>query len=528
MVTNGSTPAGEPAGRREWIGLAVLALPTLLLSLDLSVLILAIPNVTADLHPSSSQMLWIVDIYGFSVAGLLVTMGNLGDRIGRRRLLMIGAAMFSVASVVAAYSTSTEMLIAARAAMGIAGSTLMPNTLALIANMFRNAKQRAVAISMWTSCFMVGMAIGPLVGGLMLSSFWWGSVFLLGLPVMALLLVAAPILLPEYRHDGAGRLDPVSVVLSLAAILPVIYGLKELARGGSVGASTLVLVVGLVFGAAFVRRQRRLADPLLDLRLLARPAFSGALGMMLLGGATISGICLLFTQYLQLVVGLSPLKAGLWLIPYTIGMIAGYLISPSLAQRFRPVAVIVGGMVVTIVGYLLLTQVPATGGPAIAVIGTVLGTGGLAPMLVLGIGLVVGSAPPEKAGAASSLSQTSNEFGVALGIALLGSIGTAVYRGQVAVPNGVPADVATTAREGIAEGTAAARNLPDDAGGALLTAVREAFTSGFAAAALVSAAIVAVLATLALVLFRQVRLGDEEPAREEAAADAVPTGEPSV
>ncbi len=530
MTLNSSTSSGELAGRREWSGLAVLILPSLLLSLDLSVLILAIPHVTADLHPSSAQMLWIVDIYGFTVAGLLVTMGNLGDRIGRRRLLMIGAALFSVASVVAAWSSSAEMLIAARAVQGIAGSTLMPTMLGLISTMFRNAKQRALAISIQSSFFMVGMAIGPLVGGVMLSWFWWGSVFLLGLPVMGLLLIVAPFLLPGDRPADAGgvRLDLVSIVLSMAAVLPVVYGLKELAQGSSVLVSTVVLVVGLLFGVAFVRRQRRLADPLLDVRLLGRP-FSGALGIMLLGGSTISGIILLFNQYLQLVLGLSPLKSGLWLIPYTVGMMVGYLVAPSLAQRFRPAFVMAAGMVVSMVGFLLLTQVPVSGELVVTVIGTVLATGGLSPMVVLGIGLVVGSAPPEKAGAAGAISQTSNELGVAFGIAVFGSIATAVYRGLVEAPAGVPSDVAGAAREGIAEGTAAAGSLPGGVAGQLITAIRAAFTSAFAGAALVCAILMVVLATLAMVLFRHVRLGGDEaapaPAQEATTPDAVSTGE---
>ncbi|RSD16839.1 MFS transporter [Amycolatopsis eburnea] len=523
MTTNSSTHSGERAGRREWVGLAVLTLPTLLLALDMSVLLLAIPHVTADLHPSSSQMLWIIDIYGFTIAGLLVTSGNLGDRIGHRKLLMIGATLFSAASAVAAFSTSATMLIIARAALGIAGSTLVPTEMALISNMFRDAKQRGMALSIWTSCFMVGLAIGPLVGGVMLSAFWWGSVFLLGLPVMVLLLVAAPILLPRSEPGtGAGRLDLISAGLSLAAVLPVIYGLKELARGESVLVPTLVLVVGLLFGTAFVRRQRRLADPLLDIRLLGRPAFSGALGILLLGGSTISGILLLFNQYLQLVLGLSPLNSGLWLIPYTVAMMVGYMIAPPLAQRFRPAFVIAVGMAVSAAGFLVLTQVPVTNGLPVTVIGTVLATGGLSPMVVLGINLVIGSAPPEKAGAAGAISQTSNELGIALGIALFGSIATAAYRGQIEVPAGVPSDVATAANGGIAEGTAAAQSLSGQAGSTLLTSVREAFTSGFAVAALVCAILIALLATLALVLFRNVRLDGEAA----APADADITPEP--
>jgi DHA2 family multidrug resistance protein-like MFS transporter len=405
----------------------------------------------------------------------------------------------------------------------------MPTMLGLISTMFRDSKQRAFAISIQTSFFMVGMAIGPLVGGVMLSYFWWGSVFLLGLPVMVLLLIVAPILLPNDRPADTGRvrLDFISIVLSMAAVLPVIYGLKELAQGSSPLVPTIVLVAGLLFGVAFVRRQRGLSDPLLDVRLLGKRAFSGALGMILIGGSAISGIILLFNQYLQLVLGYSPLHSGLWLIPYTVAMMAGYLVAPALAHRFRPAHVIAAGMIVSMVGFLLIAS---GGGLAVTVIGTVLATSGLAPMLVLSIGLVIGSVPPEKAGAVGAISQTSNELGVALGIAVFGSIATIIYRGSVQIPAGVPSGVASTAREGIAQGTVAAGGLPGGLGGQLITAARDGFTSAFSGAALVCAVLMVILAGLGLVLLRRVGLGGEEtpasaPAEEVVTPETVSTGE---
>jgi len=290
----------QRAGSKQWIGLAVLALPTLLLSLDISVLYIALPHLGADLNPGSSQFLWIMDIYGFMIAGFLVTMGTLGDRIGRRKLLMIGAACFGIASILAAFSTSAEMLIVTRAVLGIAGATLMPSTLSLISNMFRDPNQRSVAIGIWMSCFMVGMIIGPLVGGILLEFFWWGSVFLLGVPVMILLLALAPFLLPEYRDEQAGRIDLFSVVLSLATMLPIIYGIKELAKYGWAAIPLLTILVGFLFGVWFVRRQRKLPDPLLDMSLFRNAAFSASLGIMLLGGVSMGGVFLFVTQYLQI------------------------------------------------------------------------------------------------------------------------------------------------------------------------------------------------------------------------------------
>jgi DHA2 family multidrug resistance protein-like MFS transporter len=231
MSTEETKPTPK-ATRKEWIGLAVIAVPCLLYSMDLNVMNLAIPHLTADLEPSATQLLWIVDIYGFLLAGFLITMGTLGDRIGRRRLLTIGAGAFGVASVLAAFSTSAEMLIVARAILGIAAATLAPSTLSLIRNMFLDARERTMAIGIWAGCFSAGGIAGPILGGLLLEHFWWGSVFLIAVPLMVLLLILAPLLLPEYRDPNAGRLDFASAVLATTAVLSMIFGMKHIAVYG--------------------------------------------------------------------------------------------------------------------------------------------------------------------------------------------------------------------------------------------------------------------------------------------------------
>jgi DHA2 family multidrug resistance protein-like MFS transporter len=448
------------AGRREWIGLAVLALPTMLLSLDVSVLYLALPHLSAGLGADATEQLWILDIYSFVLAGLLVTMGTLGDRVGRRRLLLIGAAGFGVASVLAAYSTSPGMLIATRALLGVAGATLMPSTMALIRNMFRDPKQMGQAVGVWFTCFMGGMALGPLVGGLLLEHFWWGSAFLLGVPFMVLLLVAGPILLPEYRDASAGRLDLASVALSLATILPVIYGLKEVARNGLQAPPLLAVAAGAAVGLVFVRRQRRLASPLLDLRLFGNRIFSTALAVMLLGGIVMAGTSLMSTLYLQTVAGLSPMDAGLWLIPQNVAMVLGITLAPALARRVSTAYVIAIGLGIAAVGLLAQTHAGPHGGVGFVVTGLVLASFGIALPMAMTTSLVLGSAPPEKAGSAASLSETGGEFGVALGVAALGSLGTLVYRTEFAVPASVPADVAAAAKGGITAAVAQAQRLP--------------------------------------------------------------------
>jgi DHA2 family multidrug resistance protein-like MFS transporter len=499
------------AGRREWIGLAVLTLPCLLYAMDLTVLNLAVPHLSADLRPSSTQLLWIVDIYGFLAAGSLVTMGTLGDRIGRRRLLLIGAAAFGAASVLAAWSTSAPMLIAARALLGVAGATVAPSTLSLIRNMFGDPRQRTVAISVWITSFSVGGAIGPLLGGLLLKWFWWGSVFLLAVPVMALLLVLGPLLLPEFRDTQAGRPDMVSAVLSVGAVLAVIYGLKQLAHDGSGWPPALFIVVGLAAGVVFVRRQHRLADPLLDLRLFRSAAFTTALTTNLLSFFAGFGALLFIAQYLQLVLGLSPLTAGLWMLPSSAGTILGSMLTPLLARRLRPAFVMAAGMALAAVGLALFTQLGSAVGLGILVTGSVVFSLALAPVDTLATDLAVGAAPPERAGAASALSETAAEFGGALGIAILGVIGTSIYRSQLtdAAPAGVLSKTAPGARDTLGGAVAAAGHLPGQLGHVLLGAARQAFTQGLHVAFAISAAAVLGASILTAIQLRYSRPSPE-------------------
>ena len=492
------------AGPREWLGCAVLALPTLLVSIDVSVMLLALPHISTGLHANSTQTLWIMDIYGFMLSGFLITMGTLGDRIGRRKLLMIGAAGFSGASLAAAFATTPLLLIVARALLGIAGATLGPSILALISNLFGDPRQRALAIGLWLVCFMGGMAIGPLAGGLLLEHFWWGAVFLPGLPVMLLLLVAAPLLLPEYRDPRPGRLDLASVALSLATILPIIYGLKEIARDGLHALPCATIVLGSAVGVLFVRRQLQLDHPLVDIRLFANPAFNAALGGMF--GVTLTGANMLFiTQHLQFVEGLSPLHAGLWTLPAVAASVVGFLTSPLIARRVRPARLIVAGLGVSVIGALLFTQVQATAaGLSLLVVAYAMWNLGAAPLVSLSTDLVVGSAPPARAGAAASLSETSAEFAFALGIAVLGSLGTAVYRAQLVAS--LPAGIAgEAARDSLGGAMAAAASLPEPLAMPLLLAAREAFTSGMHLVAAISAVVLCAVAVFTLRLLGHVR-----------------------
>jgi MFS transporter, DHA2 family, multidrug resistance protein len=512
------------AGRREWVGLGVLALACVLYAMDLTVLHLAVPSLSAELQPSSAQLLWITDIYGFMVAGFLVTMGTLGDRIGRRKLLLCGGAAFGVVSILAAFSTSPGQLIAARALLGIAGATLAPSTLSLLFSMFQDSRQRSVAIGVWITAFSAGGAIGPALGGVLLERWWWGSVFLLAVPVMVLLLALGPRVLPEYRDPAAGRLDLASAALSLVAVLAVVFGLKQVAQDGIGGLAVAAVAVGLAVGVVFARRQLALADPMIDLRLFRIKAFNAALATNLLGIFIVVGYFLFVAQYLQLVLGLSPLEAGLWSLPSAGGLIISSNLAPRILRRVRPAYVIGAGLGLAAIGLAVLTQVGRSREADLAILAgaSLIVSLGLAPVFAATTDLIVSSAPPERAGAASGISETGAELGGALGIAILGSIGVAVYRGRLAdaLPAGIPSEAATVARDTLGGAVGVAGQLPGELGAALLAAARDAFIQGMQLTVTLSAVVALGIAVAATVLLRAV------PATAQAETGDKPAPEP--
>ncbi|MDA2808701.1 MFS transporter [Nocardiopsis suaedae] len=507
------------AGVREWAGLAVLSLPVFLLSVDVTALHLALPHLSADLGATGTQQLWILDIYGFLLAGLLITMGTVGDRIGRRRLLMIGAAAFTAASAAAAYAPTAEALIAARALLGIAGATLMPSTMSLLKSMFTDDRQRATALALWMACFTAGAAAGPVIGGLLLEAFWWGSVFLMAVPVMALLLATGPFLLPEFRSPSPGRLDPLSVVLSLGALLPFIYALKKAAENGWSPLLLAALALAAVSGWLFARRQLRMDAPLLDLSLFRMRVFSAGLGSLLAANLVMGGVMLLLIQYLQLVKGLPPSVAGAWLVPFSLASMAASLASPALAGRLGTKPTMLLGLAVGATGLVLAaflgpdTPVLWTGTVA-AVIAL-----GMTPLGVLVMTEVMAAAPEDRSGSAAAVNETFGEMGVSLGVAAMGALAAAVYRPLMAgsLPAGTPEEAAAPARDSLAGAVAAAESLPSGAAQDLLAAAQSAFMGGFAATTAVGAVVVA---AVAFVIARYLTTGARHDAGDRTGAGA--------
>jgi DHA2 family multidrug resistance protein-like MFS transporter len=501
-----TTPAPARATSRDWLGLAVIALPCMVYAMDMTVLNLALPVLSAELRPSAAQLLWMVDIYSFLVAGFLITMGNLGDRIGRRKLLLIGGAAFGGASLIAAFSTSAEMLIAMRALLGVAGATLAPSTMSLIRNMFHDEEQRRFAIGVWIASFSMGAAIGPLVGGALLQWFHWGSVFLVAVPVMVLLLVLGPLVLPEFKDPDAGPIDLASALLSLCAVLAAVYGIKTIATDGFVLAGLLPLSAGVALGWAFVRRQSRLAHPLLDIALFRQPRFAAALAAYALSCLAMFGVYIFITQYLQVVRSLDPLSAGLVTLPWALAFVFGSLGAPRLASWFAPVRILIGGQVAAVIGFLMLLMVDTGTGLPWLVAGTVVMSLGMAPVFTLGNEIIITSAPPERAGAASALSETASELSGALGVALLGSLGVAWYQARVGagMPAALPAPAADAARDTLAGALHAAGSLGGADGPLFAALARGAFVESLHLVTLAGAAVIAAACLMtALLLMRR-------------------------
>jgi DHA2 family multidrug resistance protein-like MFS transporter len=493
-----------PTRTRAILALAVLALPTLLVAVDISVLAVALPTMARDLHAGPTELLWMTDSYNFLVAGAMLTTGAIADRIGRRRMILVCAAIFAVASGFGAFATTPELVIASRGVMGLAGSAILPASMALLGGLFSDEKARIQAMGAMMTVFLGGMAIAPFVGGVLLDHFWWGSVFLMAVPVMAVTILLVPRLIPESKADVPGPLDLTSAALSIVSVLSLVFALKRVVNTGVDTPVLVALAAGLVLGTVFLRRQTTLANPLLDLGLLTRPRVRRTLTALFLTAFLMGGTSLFFNLYLQEVQGLSPLQAAWWMLPQMVSMIAAANLGPLLNRRLPQRTVVVSMMSLMVAGFVLYAVAPvsAAGRPIVAIGGSLatFGIGAAFPMLMDG---VMSSAPPERAASSASMAQLANELGIALGLSVLGSLGTVVYRLQLGLPG-------SSAEQSVIDGVREGQHDP-----ALLAAAKDAFTDSFHVVGLVGV----VLMVVVLVL---VARATREPATQDSATPSEP------
>ncbi|MFD9075545.1 MFS transporter [Streptomyces lasiicapitis] len=524
---SGTTTAAAPFGRRlpgeganRWVVLVVLCVSLLLVAVDATVLHVAVPAVTEDLRPGAIELLWIVDIYPLVCASLLILFGTLGDRIGRRRVLLLGYGLFGVASAVAALADTAHVLIAARALLGVGGAMIMPATLSILRQVFPDRRERALAIGIWSAVAAVGAACGPLLGGFLLEHFWWGSVFLINIPLMLVSLPVGRWLLPESTGERNGPWDVVGALMAAGGLFALVLGVKRLGSGESpLGATTLVSVaVGAGLLIAFVRRQRRRRYPLVDLAMFTRPAFSTSVGCIVLAMLALVGLELIAAQYLQLVLGLSPLETGLRLLPLTIAAMAAGLAGSRMLQRFGPRAMVATGFALTALAVAALTAMGGEDNAPLMLAGFVLLGFGLETTLFGAYESMLSEAPQTQAGGAAAIGETSYQLGAGIGIALLGSVMNAAYAPGLSSVRGVPAADSAAASHSLGEAYEVASRLGGGQGEALRAAARDSFVHGLHVTLLVSAGLLLLGALAALRLPRVMDCGGPAPAAGETGA----------
>ncbi|MES4892070.1 MFS transporter [Streptomyces sp. NPDC096012] len=516
------------AGANRWVVLLVLCTSLLLVALDATVLHVAVPAVTEDLRPGATELLWIVDVYPLVCASLLILFGTLGDRIGRRRVLLLGYALFGVASAAAAFAPSAETLILARALLGVGGAMIMPATLSILRQVFPDRRERALAIGIWSAVAAVGAAVGPLLGGFLLEHFWWGAVFLVNIPLMLVSLPVGRILLPESRGDRGGPWDVTGALMAAAGLFGVVLGVKQLGAGDP--PTSLSALPPLLLGAAllflFVRRQRRLPHPLVDLRMFRRPAFSTSVGCIVLAMLALVGLELIAAQYLQLVLGLSPLQTGLRLLPLTVAAMAAGLGGARTLRRFGPRRMVSVGFCLTAAAVLTLTAMGGTDNTALLLAGFVLLGFGLETTLFGAYESMLSEAPADQAGGAAAIGETSYQLGAGIGIALLGTVMNAAYAPGLRSVPGVPRPASVAAGHSLGEAYDVAGRLGGSAGAALRQAARDSFVHGLHVTLLVSAGLLLLGAVMALRLPRIMQCGEDAAGAgaDSAGAGAESTG----
>jgi DHA2 family multidrug resistance protein-like MFS transporter len=506
------------SARRSWTALLVLLLPVLVVQMSVTTLHFALPAIAEQLRPTAAQQLWIVDIYPLVLAGLLIPMGSLGDRFGRRRMLLMGTTGFVLTSTAGAFAPTPEMLIASRVATAVFGSMLLPATLSLIRTVFIDDGPRRLAVAIWTAAFSAATAIGPMIGGVLLDTFAWGSILLIPLPLGAVFLAAAPFLLPESRHPTPGPVDLPSALLALASMVPVVFAIKALATGEPLVVVVASLAAGLGFSAVFISRQRRIEHPMLDMSMFASSRFSGAVVVNVLSSFTAAGLLYVIAQHLQLLSGMSATMAAVALAPATLTMILTSISAPRLATRHQPGRIIVCGLALILTGFTLITLAGSAPTPWVVIVAFTLVNAGMGFTATMGTDLIIGSVPAERAGAASAVSETAYEFGTVLGTAGMGGLTTAFYTSFLVVPAGTPADDVEAASQTLGAALDVAdRQGPQ--GQALAEAARLAFSAGEQITAAIVAALLLVATPLIARAVRQPQPPPETGTTEVAAEE---------
>lgn len=491
---------------KRWTALAVLMLPVLLVSIDNTVLAFAVPAIAEALSPSSAEQLWIVDSYSLVLAALLVPMGAIGDRIGRRKLLLIGSTGFAVISALAAFTPSALLLVVARALLGIFGAMLMPATLSIIRNVFADANERRIAIAVWATGFSAGAALGPIVGGFLLEHFYWGSVFLMALPILVPFLILAPMTVPESKDPNPSPVDPLSILLIMVGMTGITYGLTHTSENGFDAVAISTILGGLVFIVLFVLRQlnreKNDIQPMLDVRLFRNSVFTGAIAANMISMMVDVGFIYFASQHLQLVSGLAPMYAGMLLVPGTVAtMIAGLVIA-RVASRFHPAQIVAFGLALNATAFATLAILGAHHDVVIILIFIVLGTG-IGISQTISNDLMLSSVPPRKAGAASAISETSYEMGAVLGTVIMGGILTSVYRANLVIPEGMNAELADNAHETLGGAVKVASELGGEQASQLLSSAFASFDSGVVYSSAFSAVLMGIMVVVSYLMIRK-------------------------
>lgn len=524
--TGGPGFAGSPVlGRgpaNRWTVLLVLCVSLLFVALDSTVLHVAIPSLTEALRPGPVQLLWVVDAYPLAAAALLILFGTLGDRVGRRRVLLLGYGLFAVASAAAALAENAPVLIAARALLGVGGAMIMPATLSIVRQVFPDRRERALAIGLWSAVAAVGAAVGPVLGGFLVQHYWWGSVFLINIPLMAAIWPLARWLVPESTGDRDGPWDLLGAAMAGGGILGVIVGVKRLGAGAGLldGPALASLLVGAVLLVLFVRRQRRLPHPLIDMAMFSRPAFSTSVGCIIVAMLALVGLELIAVQYLQLVLNLHPMQTGLRMLPLTFAAMAAGLLGSKVLHRVGPRVMVCAGFTLTAAAVLGLTVMGQHDRPWLLGTAFVLLGFGLETTLFGAYESMLSECPPGQAGGAAAIGETAYQLGAGLGIALLGSVMNAVYAPGVHRVHGVPRPDRRAASHSLGEAYDVARQLGGRPGLALRAAARHAFVHGLHVTLVVSAVLLLLGAVAALRLPRAFD-GTHDPGAD-CPADAEP------